>query len=637
MKEFQNQNGVTLIRRLLGRKRRHKSKTKSTKHKTRKSLTRALRSTYDNANVNNNILNLSQIKLSQSQISLLGRGLTFVKTPRRVPLNEVLTAFSAFERRMHIQYHFRDHNSEKPTFYKKSNWDPPVPECTPIHDYLSCVQNDIRNLYTHPKQNPQNLTKNELEALNELKNNQNIVIKRADKGGKIVIWPREMYMSEASKQLSDTKYYHKLDKDQTGELALNIESFLTTIESKRLLSESTIEYLRPESPTRTPVFYLLPKIHKEGIPGRPIISGCGSPNEKISRFLDHYLQPIVQTLPSYIKDTNDFLTKILYSNLIVPRNSTLVSFDVKSLYTNIPQEEGIQSNIEQMHQYYGENLPLPISIITQMFNFVLKNNYFTFNNEFYLQIHGTAMGTPCSPNYANLFMAKLEKTILNNNNFTKQPLLWLRFIDDIFMIWQHNERELEEFYKYINNIHPTIKFEITSSKNNINFLDTNEIGQLESTIYKKPTDTCALLHRQSFHPEHTKTSVIFSQALRYRRVITKDDNLIQNLQKLRYQLLQRGYKFSEINSQFNKVLHYSQKQLLINKKQQQQHSNILPFVVPFDKTTQSISSILKRHWHFINNEPRLKELWPATPILSLKKHPSLGDILVRADLPKTKQ
>ena len=81
LKEFQNQNGVTLIRRLLGRKRRHKSNTKSTKHKTRKSLTRALRSTYDNANVNNNILNLSQIKLSQSQISLLGRGLTFVNHP----------------------------------------------------------------------------------------------------------------------------------------------------------------------------------------------------------------------------------------------------------------------------------------------------------------------------------------------------------------------------------------------------------------------------------------------------------------------------------------------------------------------------------------------------------------------------
>ena len=182
---------------------------------------------------------------------------------------------------------------------------------------------------------------------------------------------------------------------------------------------------------------------------------------------------------------------------------------------------------------------------------------------------------------------------------------------------------------------------MTSSKSNVNFLDTNiyinKIGQVEGAMYKKPTDTCALLHHQSFHPEHTNPSVIHSQALRYRRVITKDENLIQNLQKLRDQLLQRGYQFSEINSQFNKVLNYSQKQLLINKKQQQQHSRILPFVVPFDKTTQSISSILKRHWHFIDNEPRLKELWPATPILSLKKHPSLGDILVLAEVPKKGQ
>ena len=163
------------------------------------------------------------------------------------------------------------------------------------------------------------------------------------------------------------------------------------------------------------------------------------------------------------------------------------------------------------------------------------------------------------------------------------------------------------------------------------------VGVPNNSIKSRSTPTSISIRRHEVGITPLFLENVFSQALRYRRVITKDDNLIQNLQKLRDQLLQRGYKFSEINSQFNKVLHYSQKQLLINKKQQQQHSNILPFVVPFDKTTQSISSILKRHWHFINNEPRLKELWPATPILSLKKHPSLGDILVRADLPKTKQ
>jgi hypothetical protein len=101
-----------------------------------------------------------------------------------------------------------------------------------------------------------------------------------------------------------------------------------------------MEYLTPEDP-KPGRFYLLPKIHKENNPGRPtcIVSANGHPTEKISEFIDLHLWPFVENLPSHINDTTDYLKKM--ENLTIPKNTTLVTMDVTSLYTNIPHDDGI--------------------------------------------------------------------------------------------------------------------------------------------------------------------------------------------------------------------------------------------------------------------------------------------------------
>ena len=151
---------------------------------------------------------------------------------------------------------------------------------------------------------------------------------------------------------------------------------------------------------------------------------------------------MVESLPSYIKDTTHFLQTILLSNPNIPDNPILVTFDVKSLYTNIPHNEGIRYNLKQLINFYGENLPLPAENLKRMFEFTLKENYFTFNNECYLQIHGTSMGSPFAPSYANIFMGEVEKNILDVRAHREQPTLWLRFINDIFMIWGNGAKAL---------------------------------------------------------------------------------------------------------------------------------------------------------------------------------------------------
>ena len=109
-------------------------------------------------------------------------------------------------------------------------------------------------------------------------------------------------------------------------------------------------------------------------------------------------------LPSYIKDTTHFLLRL--QNLgPLPDNAILVTLDVSSLYTNIPHKEGIEACRHFLNT--RQNKSLPTERICDLIRMILTMNNFTFNDQHFLQIHGTAMGTRMAPSYANLFIGKL--------------------------------------------------------------------------------------------------------------------------------------------------------------------------------------------------------------------------------------
>ena len=233
--------------------------------------------------------------------------------------------------------------------------------------------------------------------------------------------------------------------------------------------------------------------------------------------MDHYLQPLVKAISSYIKDTNDFINKI--DNLAVPLNSFLVKMEVKSLYTSIPNNEGIAS-VKTKYDHYP-NKTIPTKIITTFLALILTLNNFIFNSKFYLQIKGCAMGTICAPSYANIFMSEFEEKhiypLIKNKS-----VIYLRYIDDIFMVWIKSESELRHFMNEINQKHQSIKFDFKFSKESIEFLDTlvyiDSKNRLQTTLYKKPTDCQNYLHAKSAHPFSLKKSIPYSQALRIKRI-----------------------------------------------------------------------------------------------------------------------
>ena len=136
--------------------------------------------------------------------------------------------------------------------------------------------------------------------------------------------------------------------------------------------------------------------------------------------------------------------------------------DVSSLYTNIPNDEGIESIQETLST--NGNPPATTDIMTSFLLLILTLNNFTFNGNHYLQVKGCAMGTKCAPSYANLFMGKFEKKYIYNRIKNKSKL-YLRFIDDIFMIWTPSKEDLLNFIQEINQVHQSIKFIVEYSEN----------------------------------------------------------------------------------------------------------------------------------------------------------------------------
>ncbi|XP_015749064.1 PREDICTED: uncharacterized protein LOC107328833 [Acropora digitifera] len=127
-----------------------------------------------------------------------------------------------------------------------------------------------------------------------------------------------------------------------------------------------------QKPPRIPEFYTLTKIHKNTPVGRPIVSGSSGPTERISSFVDSLLQPIAQKQQSYIKDTTHFINFI--ENTPLPDGAVLATFDVCSLYTNIPQEEGIEVVCQYYQEHYQSKTPIPTQSLGELMRLILKEN-----------------------------------------------------------------------------------------------------------------------------------------------------------------------------------------------------------------------------------------------------------------------
>jgi len=169
---------------------------------------------------------------------------------------------------------------------------------------------------------------------------------------------------------------------------------------------------------------------------------------------------------SYIKDSSDFLAKIKELGKI-PEDSFLVTCDVVGLYPSIPHSDGLRTLERRLKERTEINVPT--EDLVEMADFVLKNNVFEFADKVIRQTSGTAIGTKFAPPYACIFMDQVESDFLERE--PDKPHLWVRYIDDIFLIWTHGKAKLDRFLDRLNVFHNNLRFTWEVSQEKVNFLD----------------------------------------------------------------------------------------------------------------------------------------------------------------------
>ena len=379
-------------------------------------------------------------------------------------------------------------------------------------------------------------------------------------------------------------------------------------------------------------FYLLPKIHKRlhDVPGRPVISNCGFYTKNISSLLDFHLQPLAQKVKSYIKDTNHFLKKIKELGQL-PEGAILCTIDVVGLFPNIPHDEGLAFLKDFLDSRVDKQVTTDTLI--ELTELVLKNNIFEFSDKTYKQIRGTAIGTKFAPPYAVLFMAALEEKILSK--VKKKPSVWWRYIDDIFVIWEHGEESLQEFINEINSFHPTIKFTADLSKEKVNFLDvevTLKNSVLSTDLFVKLTDTHQFLDPTSCHPYHCKQGIPYSQRLRLNRICSDNSNFHKRCNELESWLFEKGYSEKMVRKQVLRAREHSRESLL-EKVKSESNQRKLTFNITYYPVFQNVRNILQELHILLTPDQEHKKVFQDIPVVGFRNGKSLKDHLVRAKLP----
>lgn len=601
------------------------------------------------------MINLSERTLSPEQIKLLKHGLKFTPTPNSND-TELQTDMKELCRKLRLAERFANNESDTdddpPLVRNKTGWNPPKSKDSYLEDAIQYLKDYPRSENKNIKNN---LTKEENNAMKELLSDKTIVIKEADKGGAVVIMDANYYRNKIKEMLEDPDFYAETDEKADSRTRKLIHELIKKC-GKDLFDEET-DYLENFEHT-TSYFYGLPKIHKcdeindaiknqnseyihilkpNTLTFRPIIGGPNSATQRLSHLLDLILKPLCKEVPSFIRDDLDFLDSLPTS---VDATSTLVTFDVVNLYTNIPHELGIQAiEFWLQNSDTGINKRFTKDFIINSLKIILENNVFYFDGKHYVQRKGTAMGTKMAPTYATLVLGFLEHTLYekieeNLGTEVKEYLMkfWKRFLDDCFVI-NNGLLNTDDLHFELNNLHPSITFTKSESETEMPFLDIlvkkNE-NVLTTDLYCKATDTHNYLNFKSCHPKHTKLNIPFNLASRIITIVRDPNTREKRLSELKKQLLKQNYPMRIIQQGITRA---RQKGPVTTPAQRNKTDNydVISFVHTHNPRNQNMAQAIQTTRQLLKRSETMNSVLQKKTIINSKRQPkNLKRILTKS-------
>lgn len=607
--------------------------------------------TISNSGIHNLSLNTDMPTRDLAALSL-GLGFIPVPTSSSESLFEqyLHDQWKDFDRRVRVKFFFFKRNGNRHDTVSKhvwrigsSTWMPDSNFRYPreLDSYLESVQHRLslsaasavigKGSFLKTYMNPPWL----MASLKSVRNNRHVIVTEADKNMGIVITDRDKYVSEGLRQLNDTSTYSEkssvswsfmvaLFKRQRtilndhGQLTEGSDTSRLTSHARYILqlqqsfetalqrAQSNVE--KEEVLRRhTAKFYLLMKMHKSPVVGRPIVSTVNSVTYFASKYLDKVLQPLLPLIPSYIQSSQHLIyeLEVSPSALSFPSDCVILCADIESLYPNIPTDIGlvfVEAAIRELGEQISQLRSTQfVKFLVDLLKFVLKNNYFTFGQRWFHQIKGTAMGTPVAVPFACLFVYAVEKRALQMLMPEQRPLFFRRYIDDVFCIFR-SEQDAKAFLQSFGDHGQGLRFGSWTISNDCGIFLDLEIFKgprfhrhrlLDFRTYQKAQNRYLYLAPTSFHRRSCLIGTIKSELDRYRLTSVNDEDFCQMKRLFYHRLISRGYNPELLDIVFDS--HSTTRDQLISRLQarfntssiMQKKSSVMPVVFKTQFTPQT--------------------------------------------------
>ncbi|XP_046391602.1 uncharacterized protein LOC124159736 [Ischnura elegans] len=300
----------------------------------------------------NRVVNLSNVELNEQEIQLLEKGFKYVPDlpiGKRELENLIIDCDAAL---------FNSNRGHKSVFSHK-------------------ISNAIKRINPTAKQFSSDLKP--LKSVKKLLREENLIIEKADKGNAVVVMGKVEYAKKCNDFIENNPVV-ELPNDPTYKFQKLLKKALNSAPSIIKTNEMyKVTVMNPQAPR----FFGLPKLHKTNIPIRPVVSSVAAPSRKLASHLNSIFREFTGFKPRYGVNNSTALCRLLTQREPPPSKHTLVSFDVKDLFTNIPISEAVKIAEETLRKA-GADPPF-LDDFVKLLTVCVEENYFKFNNKFYRQ------------------------------------------------------------------------------------------------------------------------------------------------------------------------------------------------------------------------------------------------------------
>ena len=271
----------------------------------------------------------------------------------------------------------------------------------------------------------------------------------------------------------------------------------------------------------------------------------------------------------------------------------MASFDIESLFTNIPLQETIDLCVENLFQDRTHVDNLSKDSFRELLTRTMSESLILFDQEFYKQHDGVAMGSPLGPTLANIFLCYHEKIWLQNCPSEFKPTIYRRYVDDTFLLFR-SKNHIEKFRNYLNRQHKNIKFTSeTENNNSISFLNIKIIRDNQkfmTSVYRKLTFSGVFTNFGSFIPKSYKYNLLFRLLHRAFKLCSNFERFHLEIDKLKTIFENNGYPKSFVDLRIKKYLDkVFIKEKLVLKAPQKELICVLPFL---EKRSMQLRTLL---------------------------------------------